>query len=260
LIDIDDRDPLVTALALNRPEKRNALSIALLEELLTAVQAASADVNRRVLILRGGGPSFCSGLDLGEAADRSSSDRSARALAAVYRAICQSPLVTIAEVHGAVMGGGIGLMAACDLAIAADDTRIAFPEVHRGLVAALVTALVHRQLPDRALRELVLLGQPISATQAMSIGLVTHVVSDDRLRSETHDVAMQVVKGAPGAIARTKRLFDELAARPIADELDRALQYHLQARDADEAAEGIAAFLEKREPLWPPRNDSARLE
>ena len=252
-IEVDDTDPFVTAVALNRPDKRNALSIALLEQLHAAVLAASADVNRRVLILRGNGPSFCAGLDLSEAADRANSDRSARALADVYQAICRSPLVTIAAVHGAVMGGGIGLMAASDLALAADDTRIAFPEVHRGLVAALVTVLVHRQVSDRPLRELVLLGQPISATQAMSIGLVNRVAPADRLRAETLDIARQVVKGAPGAIARTKRLLDELSARPIAGELDRALRYHLQARDAAEAAEGIAAFVQKREPRWGPQ-------
>jgi methylglutaconyl-CoA hydratase len=163
-------------------------------------------------------------------------------------------LVTIAAVHGAIMGGGIGLMSACDIAIAADDARIAFPEVHRGLVAALVTVLVRRQVADRVLRELVLLGEPIDATQAKSIGLLSRVTSADRLRTETHDVAMQAVKGAPGAIARTKRLLDELSARPIASELDRALQYHLAARNDSEAAEGIAAFLQKREPHFGPRN------
>jgi methylglutaconyl-CoA hydratase len=253
LIEIDDVDRGVTSITLNRPAKRNALSIDLLEQLHRAVSAASADVYRRVLVLRGNGPAFCAGLDLAEASDRQYSDRSARALANVYRAIVESPLVTIAAVHGAVMGGGIGLMAACDLPIAADDTRIAFPEVHRGLVAALVAVLVKRQIADRALRELVLLGRAIDANQAKSIGLVSRVTTTDRLRSETHDVAMQVIKGAPGAIARTKRLLDELSPRPITSELDRALQYHLEARDATEAAEGIAAFLTKREPNWQPR-------
>jgi methylglutaconyl-CoA hydratase len=253
LIDIDNADPAITVITLNRPAKRNALSIALMEQLHAAVTAATADLNRRVMILRGNGPAFCAGLDLAEASDVTNSDQSATALANVYRAIWQSPLVTIAAVHGAVMGGGIGLMSACDLAMAADDLTVAFPEVHRGLVAALVTVLVRRQVSDRALRELVLLGQSISANQAMSMGLIIRVTSAGELRTETHDVALQVLKGAPGAIARTKRLLDELAPRTMSSELDHALQYHLQARDAAEAREGIVAFLQKRAPVWGPR-------
>jgi methylglutaconyl-CoA hydratase len=148
------------------------------------------------------------------------------------------------------MGGGVGLLAACDLVVAADDLRVGFPEVRRGLVAALVTALLRRQLSDRVLRELVLLGRTITAAEALSVGLANRVVPPDRLMDEAASLATQAVRGAPGAIARTKRLLDDLAARPIVDELGRALQYHLEARDAAEAAEGIAAFLEKREPRW----------
>jgi methylglutaconyl-CoA hydratase len=253
LVHVDASDPTITVLTLNRAAKRNALSIALMDELLAAATSASTDLNRRVLILRGDGPAFCAGLDLHEAADPSTRDRSAHLLANVYRTIYQSPLVTIAAVHGAVMGGGIGLMAACDLALAADDTSIAFPEVRRGLVAALVTALVRRQVADRTLRELVLLGQTIPATQAMSIGLVNHVVPLHQLRDEASGLASYVVQGAPNAIVRTKRLLDGLFPRSISSELDYALQYHLQARDDAESAEGIAAFRQRRKPVWPPR-------
>lgn len=253
LVQIDAADAAVTLVTLQRPDKRNALNIALLEQLLAAVTAASADLHRRALILRGNGPAFCAGLDLHEAADPSTRDRSAHLLADVYKAIYQSPLVTIAAVHGAVMGGGIGLMSACDLALAADDTSIAFPEVHRGLVAALVTALVHRQVADRTLRELVLLGQSIPANQAMSIGLVNQVVPRHQLQDEARGLAAYVIQGAPNAIVRTKRLLDGLFPRSVSAELDYALQYHLQARDNAESSEGIAAFREKRKPLWGPR-------
>ena len=250
---IEATESPVMFVTLNRPEKRNALSLELMGQLRDAVRAAAADPRRRVLILRGNGPVFCAGLDLKEASAAGSAERSARALADVYEAICASPLVTIVAAQGAAMGGGVGLLAACDLAVAADDLRIGFPEVRRGLVAALVTALLRRQLPERVLRELVLLGQTITATDALSHGLVNRVVSLDRLMGEAEGLARQVLQGAPVAIARTKVLLDDLAARPVARDLVHALRCHLEARDDSEAAEGIAAFLEKREPRWGPR-------
>src|SRR5688572_10148750 len=253
LIVTEAAEPAVVRITLNRPEKRNALSVALMDELRDAVRVAAGDLRCRVLILCGNGPVFCAGLDLQEVSIAGGPERSARALAGVYEAICLSPQITIAAAQGAAMGGGVGLLAACDLVVAADDLRIGFPEVRRGLVAALVTALLRRQLPERVLRELVLLGQTITATDALRQGLVNRVVSSDRLAEETERLAGKVIQGAPVAIARTKSLLDNLAPRPIASDLVHALRYHLEARDDSEAAEGIAAFLEKREPRWDPR-------
>jgi methylglutaconyl-CoA hydratase len=250
---IDAADSSLTTITLNRPDKRNALSVQLMEELHEAVLAASQEPQRRVLILRGNGPAFCAGLDLREASIPGGSERSAHALADLYKAICLCPLITIAAAQGAVLGGGVGLLSACDLVVAADNVQIGFPEVRRGLVAALVTALVRRQLSDRVLRELVLLGQTLSAAEALAINLVNRVVPAARLMDETMAIAKEAMCGAPGAIARTKQLLDDLQSCPVAMELDRALEYHLKARVAAEAVEGIAAFLEKREPRWGPR-------
>lgn len=254
LCEIDDSDPRITIIALNRAEKRNSLSIELIEQLTRAIRSAADDRNRRVIILRGNGPAFCAGLDLSQAADPHLADQSAHALANLYAVLCQSPLVTIAAAQGAAFGGGAGLVAACDLVVAADDLKIGFPEVHLGLVAALVTCIVRRQLGDRAIRELVLLGQTVSAARALEIGLVNRVVPQNRMMEAARDLAISACKGAPGAIARTKRLLDDLAARPIAEELQRALAYHLAARNSSESAEGVAAFLQKREPKWGPRS------
>jgi methylglutaconyl-CoA hydratase len=256
LVLVETVEESVVRVTLNRPEKRNAMSVALMEQLREAVRAAAGDPRRRVLILRGNGPVFCAGLDLQEASIAAQAEPSARALAGVYEAICLSPLVTIAAAQGAAMGGGVGLLAACDLVVAADDLRIGFPEVRRGLVAALVTALLRRQLPERVLRELVLLGQTIDATDAQRHGLVNRVVPSDRLMDEAECLAGQVLQGAPVAIARTKSLLDDLAARHIASDLVHALRCHLEARNDSEAAEGIAAFLEKREPRWGPRSQA----
>src|SRR5258706_3020679 len=166
LVMVDASDPAITVLTMNRPEKRNALSIALIEALTAAVVAASVDRSRRVIIVRGAGAAFCAGLDLSEAGQPGVSEKSAEALAGLYEAVATSPLVTIAAAQGAAMGGGAGLIAAWDFAVAADDLRLGYPEVHRGLVAALVTCLLRRQMNDRVVRELILLGQTINGSAA----------------------------------------------------------------------------------------------
>ena len=151
------------------------------------------------------------------------------------------------------MGGGAGLIAACDFAVVSDEFRLSYPEVHRGLVAALVTTLLRRQLNDRQTRELVLLGQSVDAANALEMGLVNQVVPLSRLSEASIALAQESCKGAPGAVARSKKLLDDLSARSISLELNRSMQYHLDARNSSEAQEGIAAFLEKRAPRWGPR-------
>jgi methylglutaconyl-CoA hydratase len=250
---IDQSDSQISLLTLNRPAKRNALSLELIELITAAVLAAQNDLNRRVIVLRASGPAFCAGLDLTEASNPENAHRSAEALARMYHAIGSSPLVTIAAAGGAAMGGGAGLLAACDLVVASDDLRLSYPEVKRGLIAALVTCLLRRQLSDRRVRELILLGQTLDGERALKLGLVSRVVPVASLDDESLTLAREACGGAPGAIARTKLLLDELSARPLADDLRIALAHHLAARESKEAAEGIAAFMEKRPPRWGPR-------
>jgi methylglutaconyl-CoA hydratase len=245
----DYSNPLVGILTLNRPEKRNALSIALTEQLADAV-TKSSDGPLRALVLRANGPIFCAGLDLREAQDEANSERSARALARLYLAIASSPLITIASARGGAFGGGVGILAACDLCIAADDLRIGFPEVHRGLVAGLVTAILRRQTNGNALREAILLGQTLDAVEAQKMGIIQRICAECELKSATMKLAEIACEGAPGAIARTKRLLDDLAARPLSEDIDRALQDHLTARNSAEAREGVNAFLQHRKPIW----------
>ena len=245
---IDASHPRAVTLMLNRPDRRNALSVELIEALTRAVNDASATAGRRAIIIRGAGPSFCAGLDFREAQDAAQSHRSAQALAGLYRAVCASPLVTIAAAHGGAFGGGAGLVAACDLAIAADDLQLGYPEVKRGLVAALVTCLLRRQVAGRRLREMLLLGQTLSASEALAAGLVNRVVPAAALTATALEMAESAADGAPVAIARTKRLLDQLDG--LDADLATALDVHLQARDADEAQEGIAAFFERRSPRW----------
>jgi methylglutaconyl-CoA hydratase len=251
LAEPDGRD--TTVLRLNRPEKRNALSIALLEELVAAVAAAERDPAQRILLLRGAGPAFCAGLDLDEAADASRAHRSAELVAGALLALSGSRLVTIAVVHGAAVAGGAGLMSACDLAVAAADTRIGYPEPRRGLVAGLVMTFLRRQIRERDAREILLTGEVFSAERAREIGLVNRVApTADAAVEEARRLAEAVRQGAPAAVSRTKALLAELWHRPVKEDLDCALAAHLEARGSAEAAEGLAAYREKRPPKWPP--------
>jgi methylglutaconyl-CoA hydratase len=141
-------------------------------------------------------------------------------------------------------------MSACDFVIAAERTKIGYPEVRRGLVAGLVMTFLRRQLRERDLRELLLMSELIDAERAQEIGLVNRVVPPDELEATAQQIASAVLQGAPGAITNSKRLLDDLWPSSVADDIALALRHHMEARESDEAKEGIAAFLEKRPPKW----------
>ena len=247
---IEKQAPQITVVTLNRPGRRNALTLELLTELQAAVKVVSDQPQERVLILRGAGAAFCTGLDLKEAADHTKAHATAEMVANTLIAISQTRLVTIAAVHGAAVAGGAGIMSACDFVVAAERTKIGYPEVRRGLVAGLVMTFVRRQAGERNMRELLLGSELIDAERAKEIGLVNRVVARDDVMSEAQKFAQSVLQGAPGALTQTKRLIDELWWRSVKEDVDLALKYHLQARESDEAREGIAAFNEKRKPNW----------
>jgi methylglutaconyl-CoA hydratase len=247
---IEKQTPQITVVTLNRPERRNALTVELLTELRAAIKVASEQPHERVLILRGAGAAFCTGLDLREAADHTKAHATAEMVANTLLAISQTRLITIAAVHGAAVAGGAGIMSACDFVVAADRTKIGYPEVRRGLVAGLVMTFLRRQVGERNMRELLFGSELIDAERAKEIGLVNRVVARDDVMSEALRFAESVLQGAPGALAQTKRLVDELWWRSVKEDVDLALKYHLQARESDEAREGIAAFNEKRRPNW----------
>jgi methylglutaconyl-CoA hydratase len=247
---VDSKDPRTTVLTLNRPERRNALTIELMTELVAAIDTAAADSGRRVLVLRGEGAAFCTGLDLNEVSESHKAHASAEMVAEMLLAISETRLVTIAVVHGAAVAGGAGLMSACDFVIAAEKTKIGYPEVRRGLVAGLVMTFLRRQLRERDARELLLGGELIDAQRANDIGLVNRVVSRDQLDAEVAKFTASVIQGAPQALANSKRLLEELWSTTVPQDIERALRHHMQARESAESKEGVAAFLEKRPPHW----------
>ena len=247
---IEKQGPQITVVTLNRPERHNSLTIDLLNELVSAIKVASDEPEERTLILRGAGAAFCTGLDLKAAAEQKKAHVTAEMVAKTLTTLAETRLVTIAAVHGAAVAGGAGIMSACDFVVAAEKTKIGYPEVRRGLVPGLVMTFSRRQVSERNLRELVLGGELIDAEHAKEIGLVNRVVPLDQLMNEAQKFADSVLQGAPNAIAHTKRLIAELWASSVREDVERALKHHMQARESTEVREGIAAFNEKRKPNW----------
>src|SRR2546429_8871771 len=209
---VEKKTPQITIVTLNRPERRNALSIQLLTELIASIKLASDEIRERILILSGAGAAFCTGLDLKEAQNQTKAHATADLVAHVLGALNEARPVTIAAVHGAAVAGGAGIMSACDYVVAAEGTKIGYPETRRGLVAGLVMTFLRRQLRERDLRELLLASELISAERAREIGLVNRVIPADELEKEAQKIAAAVLQGAPGAISNSKRLMEELCS------------------------------------------------
>ena len=244
------RDPGSTVLTLNRPHRRNALSIELMERLCGTIDELGSDSRERVVVLHGTGPAFCAGLDLKEAADPEAAREGAHWVARTYRTLRETDLVTVAAAHGAAYAGGVGLLACCDLVVAADDLAIRMPEVRLGLVPAMVSAVLAPRIPAGALSELAFLAEPIGAHRALELGLVQKVVEAGSELTAAEAAARTVLEGAPGALRATKRLLRELRSASARDALDMALDRHIEARSSVEAREGLGAFFEGREPRW----------
>ena len=247
---VEKQSTHTSVVTLNRPERRNALTIELMQDLVAAVEEASADDTQRLLILRGAGPAFCAGMDLSETNDPSKAHESGGMVAKTLLALSQTRLITIAAVHGAAVAGGAGIMSACDLVVAAEGTKFGYPEARRGLVAANVMTFLRRQLGERDIRELLFTSELIDAARAKEMGLVNRVVPAAELDNEVSKVAASVLQGAPGALMNAKRLLEQLWSTSVKQDIETALGHHMQARESAEAKEGVTAFLEKRAPAW----------
>ena len=254
LVQREDRGS-VAILTLNRAEKRNALSRALVAAFRDALEKVRVDERVRVVVVTGAGSAFCSGMDLQEAAslgDGAESEPGAIAileqLADMLQYLHTLPKPTIAAVNGHALAGGAGLMAACDLAVVAETAMIGYPEVKRGLVAAIVMHDLSRQIGDRRARQLLLSGEAISAQVGRDWGLVNVVTPPDKCLAEAVRLGHELASCAPGAIAATKRLLDEAASRPV--DLRGAAAVSVAVWVSDEAREGTRAFVEKRPPAW----------
>ena len=238
----------ITTITLDSPANRNALSGALLTQLHAALSGALDDADTRVIVLTGAGPTFCSGADLKEARD---SPAAAPALyPQVLRLIWDSPKPVICRVNGSARAGGIGLIAACDLAIAAEQATFAFTEVRIGAVPAIIAVTCLRRMPPRAAAEYFLTGEVFGAGRAAEIGLLTRAVAPQDLDTETARYAAMLLRGAPGALAATKDVLRDVAALPLAEGFEQMAALSASRFASAEAREGMAAFAAKRDPDW----------
>ncbi|MCZ7468986.1 enoyl-CoA hydratase-related protein [Agrobacterium sp. O3.4] len=239
-------------LTLNRPEVHNALNAAMTDALTDAIRAASGDRNlRAVVITAAGDRSFCSGADLKESAGGMFLSRDGtNPIADVMRAIerCEKPV--IARINGRVLAGGLGLIAACDLAYAADHAEFGLPEVRIGLFPAMVAAKLLAKMPLGGLQEMAYLGQPVSAAEATRLGLVNRTAPAAELDRLIEDVLAKLRQNAPGAIAAGKAALLAMRDMPSDERLAFAETTIATLSGSDEAREGRQAFAEKRPPIW----------
>jgi methylglutaconyl-CoA hydratase len=236
-------------LTLNRPDKRNALSADLVAGLKDALRDPGP---ARLLVITGGGNAFSAGADLAalrgtQAAPREEHVADARSLAELFRMIAEHPLPVAAAVNGHALGGGAGLVAACDFAFALPTARLGFTEVRLGLVPAIVLNFLLRAVNERIARDLCLTGRQLEAAEAEALGLL-HVTDD--LERAVGVLAHHIVQASPCAVAHTKRLFLELRHLPLAEGLAKGCEENANARMSADFREGVAAFLEKRKPRW----------
>jgi isohexenylglutaconyl-CoA hydratase len=247
-------------ITLNRPERKNALSPRMVDELLTVFTSVIAQTDVRAIVLRGAAHTFCAGADVKEmqeprsdnARDRKRSiARANRRLGDLLLAVeaAAQPVVTLVE--GAVLGGGIGLVCASDVSLAVQDARFGLPETGIGLVPAQIAPFVVQRIGFTHAKRLMLTGARISAADAERLGLV-HAVFPDTAALEVGLAAVlaDIRRCAPGANARTKRLLFSTLDRELGSTLDLAAQMFAEAAVSDEAAEGTRAFLERRSPKW----------
>jgi methylglutaconyl-CoA hydratase len=249
------RDAAVARLWLNRPEQHNALAPEMTTELTAALHELAHDASVRVVVLGGRGPSFCAGADI--AALKASGTLSleqnlaeAQRLGRMFAALADFPKPVVGRIHGNVFGGGVGLVCATDIPVAADDSRFGLTEVRLGILPALISAYVIRRLGDRNARELMLTGERIDAATASRLHLVQHTCPPAELDARVDERVHALLAGAPGAQGRIKSLL-ELYADASWDEYRAALPRILaEVRSGAEAQEGLAAFFEKRKPSW----------
>ena len=255
-----ERSPAVAWVWLNRPEVHNAFDHALMEELTEAYAVLGTDQGVRVLVLAGRGRSFSAGADVQWMKQQGTASleeniADARRLAQLFRRIAECPKPTIARVHGAALGGGVGLVAACDIAIGAIDAVFATTEVRLGLIPATIAPYVLRAIGDRQARRLFQTGERIDAATAQSIGLLHETVPPEKLDQRINVVIDSILAGAPLAQAAAKELINAVGQRPITDALIEDTAQRIAHRRAEpEAKEGLHAFLERRPAEWVPRS------
>lgn len=248
---LPQREGAITTITLNRPERRNAFTVAMLEALLASLELASQD-GTRVILIRGADGAFSTGFDLAEAQSLEASARHGELLVRIQLLLAGADQVCIAAVCGFALAGGGAIVASCDYAVASEDAQFGYPVLKVGIVPTPGMPFLRHQLSDRHFRELVLGGELKDARWAEAAGLVNKAFpSFDEALSEAHRFAGLVVQGSPDAVRHTKRFANALTRASLREEMEESLRLFLEVRRGPQAQEGLSAFLEKRKPVWP---------
>jgi len=244
----------IATITLNRPTKRNAVSLQLIEELLAALDEVEQSP-AQVLILTGVGKAFCAGLDLdelksllGKTHEESLKD-SAR-MAGIFRRIYDFPKPTIAAVNGAAIAGGTGFATMCDFTLAVPDAKFGYTEVRIGFMPAIVSSILVWQVGHKIARDLLLSGRQFDAEEARRYGLVNEVVDPERLMTRARELAGELLQNSPSSMRATKKLINGFIAPQLDAQIAQAIEDNARSRSTEDFREGISSFLERRKPRW----------
>src|SRR6266853_2595653 len=247
-------DSGIATITLNRPDKRNAISYELIDDLIRALEEVR-NSSAGILILTGAGKAFCSGMDLdnlkaliGRTPGQNLAD--SRTMVSLFRSLYEFPKPTIAAVNGAAIAGGTGLALLCDFTLAVPDAKFGYTEVRIGFLPAIVSVFLTRQIGEKRCRDLLLTGRIIEAAEAKEFGLVSEVVPADRLMKRAEELADLLIAASPSSLTRSKRLLVSSAAAGVDHDLERAILENARMRCTPDFQEGLASFLEKRKPVW----------
>ena len=247
----------IATLTLQRSEKRNALTSEMIEQMLSFVRAARGDESIRLLRFESTGAVFCAGMDLGQMKDRAASpnanelyEHDSRIYKELVLELFEFPAPTLAVLQGPVLAGGVGAVLACDLVVAAEECFFALPEPQRGIVAAIVTPLLSYRAGNGVASYLLLSGKRMNAFSAKAMGLIHEVVTQDELLNAASEIEKTVLNGSRTANALTKEHLIASSGVEMERLLDASIALSAKARESEDAQEGLAAFLEKRNPNW----------
>jgi methylglutaconyl-CoA hydratase len=244
----------IATITLNRPEKRNALSFQLVDELLGVFDEISNSA-AQVVIITGAGKAFCAGMDLdglkalvGKTHEENIKD--SERIAKLFRTVYDFPLPTIAAVNGAAIAGGTGLATMCDFTLAVPNAKFGYTEVRIGFVPAIVSTMLVWQVGHKIARDLLLSGRTFDADDAYRFGLVNEIVDPERLMQRANELASELMLNSPSSVQATKKLINGFISQSLDQQIAEAIENNAHIRTTEDFREGVTSFLEKRKPKW----------
>jgi len=244
----------ITTITLNRPDKRNAISYELIDDLVAALNQAAA-ASPHIAILTGAGTAFCAGMDLdnlkqliGRSGEQNLKD--SQTMAGLFRTLCDFPKVTIAAVNGAAIAGGTALATLCDFTLAVPGAKFGYTEVRIGFVPGIVSSYLINNVGEKRARDLLLTGRLFDAEEAHQMGLVNEIVAPDQLMSRAHQLAQELMEISPASLKVTKALLSSFTKDQLDRQLARAIRENAAIRQTADFKEGVTSFLERRKPRW----------